>query len=570
MSRSPYDGRHALQPYQGKHAAATEPVSIAPRVIPIAFVCTVVLVAAFLVFMAISPAYVSHVLGGRSLFANAVDLDVQEDVTPHAQLAYSAAAIEEVGKQDRGRSQACYGYAFAYADTITSGVVHTWKEYDLVGETEAEFSGKGMFSTYSQFESDDEQAILRVVYAAICEGRPAVLHVNAASGIEHWVTIVGFKEVRDLGALTLGNFLMLDPSGADSAEPESLDCRGYALFLGDDVNVHVSKATGTVVSAEQIVLLKHGEKTIQSSGMTQWVRLFGSNALSTMSAIAEEGFQSCNTVVLAARDGYWDALSASGLAGIYDCPVLLTATEGLSEQARYHIEHLGATQVVIVGGEALVGPEVEQQLADLGVSVTRLSGDNAIETAIEVYRAGGDNWGDTAIVATANSFHDALAIAPFAYAKRAPIVLAVGVRGQLDGASYEVLDAFDHVAIAGGVESVAESVEVQLRQNGTDVVRLSGDNAYETSLAVANWCVERGMTADNLGIATGTGHWDALAAGAFCGKLGSVLVLASDENTVAIEGFVQPRASHMARAWVFGGTAAVSNAVFGQLLAATA
>ncbi|MBO4352434.1 MAG: hypothetical protein J5818_02945, partial [Eggerthellaceae bacterium] len=140
MSRSPYEGRHALQPSQGKHAAIVEPtaaVGIAPRIIPIAFVCTIVLVAAFLVFMAISPVYVSHVLGGRSLFADAVDLDVQEGVTASAQLAYSPAAIEEVGKQNRNNSRACYGYAFAYADTITSGVVHTWKEYDLVGETEA-------------------------------------------------------------------------------------------------------------------------------------------------------------------------------------------------------------------------------------------------------------------------------------------------------------------------------------------------------------------------------------------------------------------------------------------------
>ena len=86
----------------------------------------------------------------------------------------------------------------------------------------------------------------------------------------------------------------------------------------------------------------------------KWTRIAGDTALDTMAAVAEEGWAdgSAASVVLASTEGYWDALSASALAGALGSPVLLTAPGSLSPQAREQIERLGASKVYVAGGPA--------------------------------------------------------------------------------------------------------------------------------------------------------------------------------------------------------------------------
>ena len=63
-----------------------------------------------------------------------------------------------------------------------------------------------------------------------------------------------------------------------------------------------------------------------------------------------------------------------------------------------------------------------------------------------------------------------------------------------------------------------------------NVNRLGGEQAYETACVIAKWERDQGMTADNMGVACGTGYWDALAGAALCGKNRSVILLADNSN----------------------------------------
>lgn len=64
-----------------------------------------------------------------------------------------------------------------------------------------------------------------------------------------------------------------------------------------------------------------------------WTRLYGDNAFKTMSAIIDEGgFEAGGTVVLASLEGYWDALTAAGIAGLEGAPVVMSLPEGLSPE----------------------------------------------------------------------------------------------------------------------------------------------------------------------------------------------------------------------------------------------
>ncbi len=78
-----------------------------------------------------------------------------------------------------------------------------------------------------------------------------------------------------------------------------------------------------------------------------------------------------------------DALAAAPLATARNVPILLTKTATLNEDAEEALYHLSTTDVVIVGGEDVVGPAVEQTLKDIlgDTHVMRLEGDTRYETA---------------------------------------------------------------------------------------------------------------------------------------------------------------------------------------------
>ncbi|WP_158295168.1 cell wall-binding repeat-containing protein [Eggerthella lenta] len=301
-------------------------------------------------------------------------------------------------------------------------------------------------------------------------------------------------------------------------------------------------------------------------------RLAGDTALDTMAAITQQGWEegSCDSVIVATMDGYWDALTATSLAGVKDCPILLTDKNELSWQTAYEVRRLGAKTVYISGGTAAISKKVQDELQKVsGVqSVKRLAGDIAINTALEVYGEGKGSWGKTAVVATSATFQDALSVSPFAFAMKAPIFLTNASTLELDPQVLSAIKAggFDRVVIVGGPAAISTKVEKQL--SGLPVDRLFGATAYETSGAIAEWCIGQGMTFERLGVATGSDYYDALAGAAFCGKNNSALILVSDIYHVNIEAIVAKKSSSIERVHVFGGPAAVSDSTYSAIVAA--
>lgn len=292
-------------------------------------------------------------------------------------------------------------------------------------------------------------------------------------------------------------------------------------------------------------------------------RFSGMTALDTMYYISMS-FTKSDAVVVATMDGYWDALTASALAGLHDCPIVLTEGKNLSDRASRAILNSGASKVYIAGGPAAVSTGVESAIKKLnGVStVKRLAGDIAIDTALKIYEEGKGSWGKTAVVATSGTFQDALSVSPYAYAKRAPIFLANASTHKLDP---QVLSAikgggFDRVVIVGGTAAISSDVEGQL--SGIETKRLAGPTAYETSGAIAAWCLTEGMTAANTGVATGSSYYDALAGAALCGLNNSALVLVDDGYRTNIDKFIAKNKNSVRDVLVFGGPAAVSDGTF--------
>ncbi len=302
-----------------------------------------------------------------------------------------------------------------------------------------------------------------------------------------------------------------------------------------------------------------------------WKRLSGATALDTMGAIVDEGWKATtDCVVIASSDGYWDALAASSLAGVEKAPVLLTDTNTLSEQTAQRITNLKATRAYICGGEFSVSAAVKTQLEGMGLTVERVSGQTAIDTAREIAAKVAEKASAGAptkcIIATAGTFQDALAASPYAYWSKTPVFLANAQTGLLDEETVSAIKqaGFTSAVIAGGEYWISGGVLEQLASAGVPseaVERRSGATAYETSASLAAWSLGQGMTVDGMAVATGETYYDALTGAALCGNLGSVLVLASEGNTSVIDDIVADHAKVVQHGYIFGGPFSVAQSV---------
>jgi putative cell wall-binding protein len=302
-----------------------------------------------------------------------------------------------------------------------------------------------------------------------------------------------------------------------------------------------------------------------------WPRLAGSNRYETMRALISEGWKSSDTAIVATGDNFPDALAAAGLAGVLDSgvPVILTAKDRLSTEASYLLADLKVKKVYIVGGSASVSDAVSTAIARQVPSVERIAGATRVETALEIYRAGGNNWGKTAVIANGSNYADALSISPYAFAEKAPIFLSDPKTG-LNAATVAAIKGgnFDKILIVGGEAAVPSVIKVQLGyawNNTTMFSRLGGANRYETSLLIANFAIgaSNALDYDNLSIASGNNFPDALAGGPLMAMKGSVLLLVADtpEGRSGINALIATHKQEIGKGYVFGGTSAISEAL---------
>ncbi len=303
-------------------------------------------------------------------------------------------------------------------------------------------------------------------------------------------------------------------------------------------------------------------------------RLYGQTRFDTASAISSAGFDAASTVVIASGANFPDALSASSLAGAYGAPVLLTDPNALSEQVAAEIDRLGAIRAVIVGGDGAVSQAVAASIEAKGLAVERVYGQTRFDTAIKVAEKAAEAGASsaTAIVASGASYADALTASPYAYKMGAPIYLA-DESGALSDATIEAIKAggYEKILIVGGDGRISADTEAVLGAVA-DVERFSGQTRYETAAKMAAFCVSEGMSYSGVAVASGANFPDALAGGALCGKLGSVLLLAggSDEDSAFALNALSEHSSSIEKAFVLGGDAAISDELFEKIEGALA
>ena len=158
---------------------------------------------------------------------------------------------------------------------------------------------------------------------------------------------------------------------------------------------------------------------------------------------------------------------------------------------------------------------------------------------------------------------DALAAAPLAARRGAPVLLTVGdgaalVR-QLDGLGAR------RATLVGGTAAIDDGQVAALRAAGVDVDRLAGPDRYATAAALSSgWSAGSADWDGTVWLASGTSSADALAAGAAAARAGAPLLL-TDPQVLPAATRAELERLRPSRVLLVGGAAAVSSDVAGEL-----
>ena len=305
----------------------------------------------------------------------------------------------------------------------------------------------------------------------------------------------------------------------------------------------------------------------------------GNASVDTAVSSSQAAFpQGSEYVILARDDDYKDSMSATGLAGAYDAPILLTNRTAMSAQTLKEIDRLGAKTVFLIGGTGAVSPDVEGVLNEAGVKVQRVFGNDASDTSVACAKMietkdGGRNKQNTAIVATSIDFADALSVSSYAYKYHVPIFIVTS-KGSSEGDrvlradARAMIDAYENVLVPGGPGALPTSSVEDIWED--KVTRIFGLTGYDTSVAVAKKMMTDGLLKGSVvGVANGTADAkgvDALTASALLAKNDAPLVLVEGTtSTVAANAFICDNSKAFDKAFVFGGTAVCPDSLISEI-----
>ena len=154
--------------------------------------------------------------------------------------------------------------------------------------------------------------------------------------------------------------------------------------------------------------------------------------------------------------------------------------------------------------------EIEKSTADkTNENVKRISGENRVQTAIEVSKKMFKEGTNKVVLANQNNYSDVLTAAPFAKANNASLLYVSS-----NSISKEVMSEIarlkaKEITIIGGEKSVDEGLKKELEKRNFKVDRLSGADRYKTSAQIAAKLIDGKTT--TLEIASGENYADALS-----------------------------------------------------------
>ncbi|HEK4633893.1 TPA: cell wall-binding repeat-containing protein [Clostridioides difficile] len=180
-----------------------------------------------------------------------------------------------------------------------------------------------------------------------------------------------------------------------------------------------------------------------------------------------------------------------------------------------------------------------------------LVGSDRYDTSVKISKEGWDNV-DNVVLINSSSISDALSATPFAKAKNAPILLTQNNNlNQLTENEINRLGA-KNIYIIGGFNSVDASIEKYLKDKGLNIIRISGNDRYDTSIKLAKELNKENKLSKLVLVNGEKGLVDAVSMGAVSAKEKMPILLTNETDDMkAIEELIDNK--DISKSYVVGG-----------------
>lgn len=252
---------------------------------------------------------------------------------------------------------------------------------------------------------------------------------------------------------------------------------------------------------------------------------------------------------------------AGSAGGAYGYPVLLTMRDSIPASVRSELDRLDPATIVILGGEAAVSAEVEEDCSREWGAVTRLGGANRYETAVLVSEWAFNQDLPVAYLASGTDFPDALSGGVAGALADGPVLLTRPDLLSPETAAHLADLRPGRIVLLGGSDAVSEAV-ASAAARIAPVSRLAGADRFATSAAISAGTFSDAST---VFLANGMTFPDALSGTPLAAALGAPILLVT-RDSVSPEVCAEVRRLSPASVIALGGTAAVSDAVIRQVV----
>ncbi|MGC7870150.1 cell wall-binding repeat-containing protein [Desulfosporosinus sp. SYSU MS00001] len=360
----------------------------------------------------------------------------------------------------------------------------------------------------------------------------------------------------------------------NNQNPQTSDTKGaYGFMVFPDTDYYIVAAkdgyepyTSPTISVGQDIVHWDFKMSTPITGVN---RLAGQSQVDTALAIAKANYTgTLSNVVLATAGNYPDALAGSVLAYKLNAPILLVGTSKADQEKvlDYMKANLAPSgNVYILGGTAVVSADLEAKVkADGFGQITRLGGTDRYETSVKIANQLKVKSGTPIVLAYGDNYPDALSISSIAAENQYPILLV-----QKDGLSDAVKNEIaainpSKVYLIGGEGVISAAVENQVEQittlNKTNIIRIAGQDRYDTSLAVAQYF---NLAGQSVCVATGSNFPDALAGSVYAANHNTSIILTDGSLSEQVVNYLKGK--KMTGTTIFGGEAVVNKGIEQQL-----
>lgn len=217
---------------------------------------------------------------------------------------------------------------------------------------------------------------------------------------------------------------------------------------------------GTGVVKDEIV------NNLKQSGYTNFKRLGGLDRYETNALINSElNVPKGTPVAIASGLEFADAISISGVAGGKQMPIYLVGNN-ISQDTINKIRAIQPSTIYIAGGTGAVNTTIEKALRNVTNNIVRFDGIDRYETSLKIADYFTTST-DTALVANALNFPDALSGSVLATKTNAPVLL-VPARGDVSKQK-AFIDKYNirHIIAVGGDDVVSNQVVKDLLGKST-------------------------------------------------------------------------------------------------------